>query len=160
MTVPLDLRYGARVDYRLRYGSDETCLECCRASFSLGVITMFSLNNNGPWQPIKTYGIHSYKYGKFEFVREQLEPSRLSSHTRFMWIQPRFSMRIAIGGPWIMSQSLQMPCPRGGKLLPQWQLTAAVQPRRRQRCTVLFCCNRFRRTSPGFSCVTTKSDAT
>ena len=92
ITAPMDLRYGVRVEYRLKYGSDETCLKCCRALFSPGTVSLFFSNNNGPWQAIRTYGIHSYKFGKFEFVREMLPAARLSSHVRFMWIQARFTM--------------------------------------------------------------------
>ena len=55
-------------------------------------------------------------------VREQLEPSRLSSHTRFMWIQPRFSMHRdwwALDNVTVLADAL----PQGWQALPQWQLT-------------------------------------
>jgi hypothetical protein len=146
VTAPLDLRYGARVDYRLRYGNDETCLECCRALFSPGVVSMFLSNNNGPWQPIKTYGIHSYKFGKFEFVREELKAERLSANTRFMWIQPRFSMHRdwwALDNVTILADAL----PLGWQDLPQWQLTveqAQTEMQDAQCCFGTDLCNKRR----------------
>ena len=120
-TVGLDVAYGAKVEFKLRYGNDKGCVDCCQDLFSPGTVTLSLSNNNGPFEPFMTYGIHDYKKNHFTLVSEIIPPERLSQNTKFKWHQDRFARyrdAWALDNVTILAQAL----PNGWKSTEAWSV--------------------------------------
>ncbi len=90
-TVELDVRNGARVEFRMIYGSDKACVECCQDLFSPGTVTLSISNQGGEFEPYQTYGIYDFKREDWQAVIEEIPAARVSNATRFRWHQDRFA---------------------------------------------------------------------
>ena len=53
-TVGLDVSYGAKVEFRLRYGNEKGCVDCCQDLYSPGTVTLSLSNNDKPFEPYMT----------------------------------------------------------------------------------------------------------
>lgn len=118
-TIDLNVEYGAKVEFRLRYGNDKGCVDCCQDLYSPGVVTLSLSNNGGPFEPFNSYGIHDYKKDTFTLVNEIIPSEYLSKNTKFKWHQDRFAGyrdTWALDNVTILAQSL----PNGWKDSDKW----------------------------------------
>ena len=118
-TVELDVRNGARVEFRMIYGSDKGCVDCCQDLYSPGTVTLSISNHGGAFEPYQTYGIHDYKKDEWQKVSEEIPAARLSNATRFRWHQDRFARyrdTWALDNVTILAQAL----PEGWESTSQW----------------------------------------
>ena len=115
----LNVAYGANVEFRLRYGNEKGCVDCCQDLYSPGVVTLSLSNNDGPFEPFNSYGIHDYKKDGFTLISELIPAEYLSENTKFKWHQDRFAGyrdTWALDNVTVLAQSL----PDGWKTTDKW----------------------------------------